>query len=103
MELQLHSADLCTDHASWHQASTCCLDDPGYHLVWVTISCRAPVLHVPLAIRLGLARDTDGCATVGNSVLEGVDVARLMLPRQALVVALAILSDVLRSNLPKGL
>merc|ERR1712129_511269 len=114
--LQLHSLEFASSNtqstirvillvhaASRHQARSCCLHDPGCHFVGIAICCRAPVLHVPLAIRLSLARDADRSTAIGNSILEGVDVASLMLPCQALVVALAILGHVFCSNFSEGL
>ena len=45
--------------------------------------------------------DSDGSTTIRDAVFECVDVARLMLSREALVVAFAILLDVLSCDLPE--
>jgi len=43
--------------------------------------------------------DADGAAAVGHAKLEGVDVARLVLARQPLVIVQAVAGDVLRVRL----
>eukprot|EP00438_Fugacium_kawagutii_P029829 Skav200955 [mRNA] locus=scaffold448:215684:219542:+ [translate_table: standard] len=77
-------------------------DDVG-DSVWVAVGSRAAILHVSTAALLGITRDADGCTTVGHTVLESVDVARLVLASETLVIALTVLCNVLLRNLAEGL
>merc|ERR1711972_1229336 len=79
------------------------LHHDGRDAVRVTVGSRTAILHVALTILLGLARDADGGTTVGHTVLELFDRACLMLSSEALVVALAVLSDVFGGHLAESL
>merc|ERR1719198_1647767 len=86
-----------------HDALAGRLQDARGDAVGVAVRRRAAVLHVALAVLLGVARDADRRAAVGDAVLEVVDAAGLVLARKALVVALAVLRDVLLRDLPERL
>mmetsp|Transcript_20772 Transcript_20772/g.69686 ORF Transcript_20772/g.69686 Transcript_20772/m.69686 type:complete len:440 (-) Transcript_20772:129-1448(-) len=69
-------------------------DDGGDH-IGVRVGGRAAVLEVALALLGRLARDADGAPAVRHAPLELVDGACLVLPREAVRVALPIHGDVL--------
>mmetsp|Transcript_82 Transcript_82/g.213 ORF Transcript_82/g.213 Transcript_82/m.213 type:complete len:609 (-) Transcript_82:352-2178(-) len=77
-------------------------DDVG-DPVRVAVGRRAAVLHVTTASLLGIAGDADGSTAVGDPVLEGVDVAGLVLSGEALVVALTVLGNVVLGDLAESL
>lgn len=75
------------------------LDEQAGDGVGVHVGCRAAILKVSIALELHGQWDADGRATVGGTRAEGVDVAGLVLASQTLLVAGAILGDVLGMGL----
>jgi len=71
------------------------LHDDTSDLVGVGVGRRPAVLEVAVALGSDLTRDTDRRATVGNAVGELVDAASLVLAGEALLVLLAVDSNVL--------
>lgn len=64
-------------------------------LIRVSVRRRATILKVTIALVAALARDTDGAATVGNTVGELVDAAGLVTAGQTHGVVLAVHGDML--------
>mmetsp|Transcript_22427 Transcript_22427/g.38326 ORF Transcript_22427/g.38326 Transcript_22427/m.38326 type:complete len:263 (-) Transcript_22427:655-1443(-) len=70
-------------------------EDLAAHDVRVAVGRRAAVLEVAAALSVGLARDADRAAAVGDAVRELVDRGGLVRAGQATLVALAVGRDVL--------
>mmetsp|Transcript_97274 Transcript_97274/g.178261 ORF Transcript_97274/g.178261 Transcript_97274/m.178261 type:complete len:256 (-) Transcript_97274:553-1320(-) len=79
------------------------LHDAADDTIWVAIGCWAAVLHVAPVLFLGIAGNTNRRTAVRNTVLELENAACLVLASKTLVVALAILCNVLRSHLAEGI
>mmetsp|Transcript_56398 Transcript_56398/g.101369 ORF Transcript_56398/g.101369 Transcript_56398/m.101369 type:complete len:334 (-) Transcript_56398:242-1243(-) len=71
--------------------------------VGVAIRTRPAILHVAPPILLSIPGNANGSGAVRHSVLEGVNVASLMLARQPLVIILAVVLDVLLDHLAESL
>ena len=59
------------------------------------VGSGTPVLEITIALSTDVTRNTDGCATVGDTGSEGADVASLVAAGETHVVVLAVDSDVL--------
>ena len=79
------------------------LHHPRRHLVRVTIGRRPAILHIAFALFLGVPGNANGSSSIGHPILKVTDGAGLMLPCQALLISLAIFSNVLRGDFAKGL
>merc|ERR1740117_347979 len=92
---KLNSHNSHGKHSSSLQTLARRLQDACTNTIRVTICSWAAILHVAFSSLLCGARDANGCATIGNRVLEILDAASFTFPSETLLVAFPVFCNVL--------